>query len=483
MPRGIPLTEGEVHQRLVRLRNLERLHVAARARIDRQEQSIQQQAEEIHQLRALNEKLLLRVEELERMVFGRKRREDTADTDDPSSHRPSPAEEHAPRSPASYRRPVPPAAAITREAHAPVNACRHCGGSFSAREEHVRYVEDIDLDLLRQARTVTKRTIERGYCTSCGQWTSADDLRGSPVTLGENVRDLVCFSVTVLDQTYAQVRTFLEGLCGFPITDGEIATIIQERGLCWRPAYERLKSRIRAGPGVHLDETGWPIQEDAWRTFAWVMSSVATPDVVYHLADSRGKGNAEDLLGDGFQGVRITDGYPAYKNLAGEHQVCWAHLLRKARELAADAAALTPEKAAHCRQWSEKLHAAYGTLTRCLAERFHRARRARQAAWFTGRVRAFTESHPLDPKKLLDLKTFLREYEDALFTCLLVDGVPPTNNRAERDLRPLVCKRKKSFGSKTEKGAKALEVVLSVCRSLWKKDPARFFPALAKLTV
>lgn len=481
MPRGIPLTEGEIDQRLQRLANLERLYAVARERIVRQDQMIAAQAARIAQLETLNEKLLLRVEELERMVFGRKRRRGEEDTGGPPVSGSPCIEEPALRSPTSYQRPIPPAAAITAETHVPVDACRHCGGSLSQREEHVRYVEDMDLQKLREARTVTQVTSERGYCVSCGQWTAAEDLRGSIVTLGENVRNLICFSVTVLDQTYSQVRTFLEGVCGFPLTDGEIAQIVQERGLRWRPTYERLKTRIRDGPGAHLDETGWNIQNLGYRNFGWVMSAPERPEVVYHLADNRGKGNAVELLGEGFQGVRITDGYPAYKSLPGAHQICWAHVLRKARELAVDAAALGPEKAAHCRVWSDAFHRIYRTLENCRAERFDGHRRARQAGQLRRQIRELTVLAPLDPKKLADLKVFLREYAHALFTCLTVDGIPATNNRAERDLRKLVCKRKKSFGCKTEKGAKALEVVLSVCWSLWHRNQGRFFPALTKL--
>lgn len=326
MPRGIPLTEGEVQRRVVRLQNLERLHAVARERITRLEEENRALRTELERQRALNERLLLRVEELERMVFGRKALRKDDDPVGPDTPEASPPGDRALRSPDSYRRPFPRPDEITAEEHLPVDACRHCGGSLAAREEHVRYIEDIDLDLPRKARTVTHVTIERGYCVSCGQWTAARDLRGSVVTLGESVRDLVCFSVTVLDQTYAQVQTFLTGLRGFPLTDGEIAAIVQERGLRWRPAYERLKQRIRDGPGAHLDETGFDIQELGHRNFAWVFSGTATPDVVYHLADNRGKGNAEALLGTGFRGVRITDGYAAYKHLSGKHQVCWAHL-------------------------------------------------------------------------------------------------------------------------------------------------------------
>jgi transposase len=41
-----------------------------------------------------------------------------------------------------------------------------------------------------------------------------------------------------------------------------------------------------------------------------------------------------DALGDGFDGVLVSDVYAAYSNYKGRHQYCWAHLLREADDLA-----------------------------------------------------------------------------------------------------------------------------------------------------
>ena len=75
------------------------------------------------------------------------------------------------------------------------------------------------------------------------------------------------------------------------------------------------------------------------------------------------------------------------------------------------------------------------------------------------------------------------EYQDCLFLCLTIDGIPADNNKAERALRKLVIKRKKSFGVKTMKGARTMEVLLSVCYSLYNKDKDNFLPALHGLAV
>jgi len=82
---------------------------------------------------------------------------------------------------------------------------------------------------------------------------------------------------------------------------------------------------------------------------------------------------------------------------------------------------------------------------------------------------------PEDPKKLATIKESLRKNTNAYFTCLLFDGIPPDNNKAERSLRHLVLKRKISFGSCTQKGANAMSVLASVILSLWWRRPKNFF--------
>ena len=81
------------------------------------------------------------------------------------------------------------------------------------------------------------------------------------------------------------------------------------------------------------------------------------------------------------------------------------------------------------------------------------------------RVKKLRQPHQLDPKPLANLKVLLVKYNRALFTCLKLEGMPCDNNRAERGLRPLAIKRKKSFGSRTEQGAHAMEILLSAAWS------------------
>jgi transposase len=51
--------------------------------------------------------------------------------------------------------------------------------------------------------------------------------------------------------------------------------------------------------------------------------------------------------------------------------------------------------------------------------------------------------------------------EAALWTFVHVDGVEPTNNEAERTIRPAVMWRKTSFGADSERGARFVERILT----------------------
>lgn len=86
------LTKQEIYERMRDWRNLKKLHHAARERvaiqdvlIKEQAHLIKEQAKQIILQKKMIETLTLRVEELEAMVFGRKKRKDRDQDDDPSS--------------------------------------------------------------------------------------------------------------------------------------------------------------------------------------------------------------------------------------------------------------------------------------------------------------------------------------------------------------------------------------------------------------
>lgn len=143
---------------------------------------------------------------------------------------------------------------------------------------------------------------------------------------------------------------------------------------------------------------------------------------------------------------------------------------------------LPEEQLPYVTKWYETFAAIYQDLREYLNKPYDKAVRASQAGELWQRVQALAnQPAPAggEPDKLVRLKAQLtRAGQDRLLTCLTSD-TPCDNNRAERDLRQLVLKRKRSFGSKSEKGAKALSTVMSICTTTWKSNPDNYFKALA----
>lgn len=487
----VKLTDEEIRKRLIRLRNLERLHAHDREQIASLKQRVhtleREKADDRAYFEALIQKQAIQIAELQTMVFGRKRKPPTGTAVPVLVPVVS-----LPRTKASYRRPIPPAAAITSEVAVPLPDCCACGGSFGVVTVHERYEEDIPLPELTpnyRAKLVTKYVIERGVCRMCGKAASGKNLGGQAATLGPNVRLLVTHLVSVVGMSYAQTAQLLLSLYGLDVSGGEIAAILHNKYHAWLPAYNQLKADIRAAPVVHADETPWPIRQERGG-YAWVLCDAGSPKVCFELATSRGAPHAKRLFGQNtaepFAGIRVSDDYGAYRNpaLPGTQQLCWAHLYRSIRDLTYNTN-LPQEQLHYVSEWYAGFASIYQDLRQYLGEPYDEVVRATQATELWEQVQALANQKPPDkagePDKLTRLKAQLqRAGQSRLFTCLTHD-TPCDNNRAERDLRQLVLKRKRSFGSQTEKGAKALAAILSVCTTTWRIQPQGYFQQLALL--
>jgi hypothetical protein len=159
------------------------------------------------------------------------------------------------------------------------------------------------------------------------------------------------------------------------------------------------------------------------------------------------------------------------------------HLYRTIRDLRYNAN-LPEEQLPYVTDWYESFATIYQDLRTYLQEPYDAVVREHHATELWQRIQELAK-RPVpasgEPDKLRKLKAqLLRAGKDKLFVCL-PKNTPCDNNRAERDLRQLVLKRKRSFGSKTEKGASALATVLSLCTTTWRSNPNAYFQQLALL--
>ena len=203
-----------------------------------------------------------------------------------------------------------------------------------------------------------------------------------------------------------------------------------------------VRERVRASPVVHADETGW--RENGANGYVWTFS---TPTERYFVRRGRDKGVVDEVLGEAFCGVLVSDFYAAYNHYPGLHQRCWAHLLRdihNLRQLYPDDAGLT--------QWAMAVRAIYDDagLISHADGRVRRQEQHRLEEQLSALCRPFLDDPLAVQRKLCRrVERFLPE----LFVFVAEPLVPPDNNPAERSLRHLVTSRKISGGTRSPRGS------------------------------
>ena len=240
-----------------------------------------------------------------------------------------------------------------------------------------------------------------------------------------------------------------------PISVGSVAHLQQVASAALAPAYGEVQQVVRAQPQTNADETSW--RQEAKRAWLWVaVTAVATLFLVHA---SRGAKACTALLGADYAGIVGSDRYRVYNGIpADRRQLCWAHLVRNLRGLAD-----------HHRPWSRPASdlLALTEVLFGLWQRFgtHQIDRPLLQAALLPIQQAMWEIVTTGQHETNAFGSFCQDVLprwDALWTFASVDGVEPTNNVAERALRPAVLWRKGCFGTQCAAGSRFVERMLTV---------------------
>ena len=249
----------------------------------------------------------------------------------------------------------------------------------------------------------------------------------------------------------------------------------------WQSEYEEIAKRIAVASILYIDETAWKLGKKA--CYTWVFGTFA--DVYYRCGVGRGKDVLTEVLGEKFGGTGVTDDYAGYDSIFTQHQLCWAHFLRKAIELM-----LRNPTEKKYRNFYLRLLLIYrkakryqndGRLTTGrdakvlelqaeisrLCKLIHAEVVTEKQAKDRGLDLSSVTPEPL--RKLILLQRELVEKLDCLFVFVSAPAVGSTNNQSERDLRNEAQARKAGRTSKTAKGARRRSTILSVFGSLKRR--------------
>jgi transposase len=304
---------------------------------------------------------------------------------------------------------------------------------------------------------VTEHQVFRGWCSFCQSWREAPlNLSGQVLgqgRIGVGIACLVAHLRLVVRAPLRVIQAWVASVHGLRLSVGEISDLLRRVAAHGQAVLTQVRARIRASPVVQADETGW--RENGHNGYVWFAGTPAG-ERYFEYHHSRAGAIINTLLGDDFSGVLASDFSAAYNDTpGGQHQRCWAHLLRDLHALKVDHASsldvvlwakAVKEVYLLAKAWlaqGRERHRAYGEavlLIRALGEQFAQAK-----------------GHPCQA-----LAKRLLRHQDELFVFLRQPGVPADNNLAERSLRPLVIARKISGGTRSQQGSQTRMTLTSL---------------------
>jgi transposase len=298
-------------------------------------------------------------------------------------------------------------------------------------------------------------------CPACGATTRAPWPAGVPSgTYGPRVQATVSLYTGAYRLSKRTTQHVMDEVFGVPMSVGTISQLERATTAAVAAPVEEAHSYVHEQEVAHLDETSW--RQGGKRAWLWV--AVTSWVTVFVVRMSRGGYVARELLGETFSGILVTDRYSGYNWYPVRwRQLCWAHLLRdfeamrgrggRSEEIGDALLAQAHQMFA----WWHRVRE--GTLKRS-SFRSYMSPLRQEVEWLLE-----AGSRCGVPKTEGTCRDILKRRE-ALWTFVQVAGVEPTNNAAERSIRPGVLWRKGSFGTQSKEGSRFVEHMMTVVATL-----------------
>ncbi len=500
----IKIPEDEIRRRMQKLHNFEKIkYPQLKERSDKLREKVKVLETEnkiIPELKKQIETLQLELEELKAMKFGKRRNNPkiTAQKLPSGVENKKSEKKKKKRTAESFRRPEPLESEVTDTLRLEVETCPECGESLENKKEHIHFREDLEKaqERLKTVKRIIKTIVETGICKNknCnlfGKKVLGGEIPSQKVIIGENLRQMVVFLTVIQGQSYSEVEKSLAELYDYKISSGQIANILEGESRLLTPYYNHLIEELETESktiGAHYDETVFKTKSQGKEisdgNYCWVKIGTKSQNQLIWFGKSRGKQVAEDLRNEKKGSIGISDDYGSYKNLFDQHQLCWAHPHRKLRDLA-ESGKLSGRTKKVCQKAFKDFQKLYKKARKerekALREDLTEEKKQKEQKKLENLFDKITQKNELDPEKLARIRQTLKDRKLKYFTFFQNPQVPLDNNKAERAIRKIVIRRKKSLGCKSPKGADVLSILYSVIFSLTENNPQDNFFDLYEL--
>ena len=337
--------------------------------------------------------------------------------------------------------------------------CRHCQQPLQGEDQQPQRHQVTEIPPVKPV--ITEYQLHQLVCSACGAATRAEVPPGVATGgFGPRVQAIIALCTGAYHLSQRTTQTVLQDLFGVSLGLGTIANLEQATVRAVAEPVADARAYVPQQPAAYLDETGWR----EGRRRAWLWTAVTAGVTVFVVRLSRSAAVAHELLGERFWGYLVTDRWSAYSWYPPwRRQLCWAHL---ARDLEAMVARGGPSRVigealqAQVHQMFHWWHRVRdGTLAQASFAHYMRPiRREIERLLEAGQTCGV-------PKTEGTCRDILKRRQ-ALWTFVRHASVDPTNNAAERAIRPGMLWRKGSFGTHSPEGSRFVEAMMTVVATL-----------------
>ena len=334
------------------------------------------------------------------------------------------------------------------------DACRRCGGDLQSDDATPQRHQVWDLPEIKPI--VDEFQLFRGHCPCCGITTQAELPAGVPT--GQCGPRLAAFTGLLMGhfrQSKRRTSSFLSDLLNVPCSPAwtvKIQTLVSHAVAV---PYQELRDNLTEQRQLYVDES--PTKEKRQKAWLWV--AVAPLFAVFGIFADRSRQSLLSLV-ENYHGIILNCDRAKMYYDAEQLQWCWAHLKRDFQKLIDSPDGQVKRLGHDLMRQHRKLF------------EYWRQYKSGRIKWktFQTYVRPIREEVRClllrgkfsGHAKLIGFCGELYDRREHLWTFTRIEGIEPTNNTAERALRPAVIYRKLSFGTQSAAGSRYLERLLSV---------------------
>ncbi len=336
--------------------------------------------------------------------------------------------------------------------------CPHCNtDKFLCNPIKTRIHQQVELPKIKPE--VIQYNLHTCHCNRCGKHVSAQIPPEAKKGFGPRLMgfiEMLTGEVRATKRVIVKLLSFI----GIPICSGSISNIHKIAGGILKGPYETIKANVLS-QNINADETSW--FNNGKRKWLWIGTTRSA--TFFQIDSSRSMESCKRIFGD-FKNTLTIDRYAVYNAIDCNKQSCWSHLDRDFAKIEGrgdiDEVIGRALKAIADNIFKFWREFSAGNLTRQeLQGRFE----SEIIPFMKSSLKVGAAAEAVSAKTRATCANILRKFE-TLFTFIYQEGIEPTNNLAERNLRSAVIWRKLTAGSRSEWGEKHIERLLTVVTTL-----------------